>query len=317
MKTLSIILIFSFSILNFAFSQQTQTLTKEEVIGLYKSLYLTSDVDSIVWNGNVKNCECGTLSDEIYLKVVNRINFFRLVNGLNPIKMNSNFNQEAQDAALLIKANEMLTHYPTEDMKCYSQSAYNGSSKSCLGFTDYENFPETSFLTEFLWDYGDANYYVGHRKWILYSKLKEIGYGATNRSEVLLVVDGVSYDSINLPEYTSYPWKGYVPVDLIFPKWSFSIPQDKVVDFSNCSITMTDEKGTIIELEKLEEYKNYLDHTIVWQVTGLFSDYDIEYGLNKMAENGYLGKKITVKIKKVFVDGKEKNFEYSVEPIKI
>ena len=238
------------------------------------------------------------------------------MNGLNEIKINFKFNREAQEAALLIKANNQLTHYPVKSMKCFTESASNGCKKSCLAFTDYKNFPLTSFITEFIWDFGESNYYVGHRRWILYSKLKEFGYGATNNTESLLTADGVSHDSIALPKFIAYPWKGYVPVNLIFPKWSFSIPEGPEVDFKNTIILMTNELGKSILIEKLKERKNYLDNTIVWTAKGLFTDYEIACGQNKLEEKGYLNKKIKVQIRNVIVNGDSKDFEYYVEPIK-
>jgi hypothetical protein len=314
MKKLIILII---GIVNISYAQQSKTLTKVEVINLYNKLYLSSEIDTIIWNGNTKLCQCGSLDKGIYLKAENRINFFRTVVGLPTVKINLSYNKEAQAAALLIKANNQLTHYPSKEMKCFNQSASNGCLKSCLAFTDFNNFPKTAFITAFIDDLGADNYFVGHRKWLLYTKLVDFGYGATNSSEAVLTSTPSLSDSIPSIDYIAYPWKGFVPVNLIFPKWSFSIPENKVVDFSSTTITMTNDKGIIIKIEKLKEYKNYLDHTIVWTVTGLFSENDITYSLNKLEENGYLNKRIKVSIKNVKIDGVNRNFEYFVEPIKI
>lgn len=308
MKTLLII------ILNLGFSLlaicQDSTLTKEKTIELYKTLYLSSEIDSMPWKGDVKQCYCGTINNDIYQKAQDRINFFRLMNGLSEVKMNPRFNKEAQAAAFLVKVNNRLTHYPNHTMKCFTELAFNGCSKSNLGLINFEFFPSTSFITHFIEDDGENNYYVGHRRWILYSKLKEFGYGATNNSEALLTVDGISYKSIVSPEFTAYPWNGYVPFNLIFPRWSFSIPEGKTVDFKNTIILMTDGTGKKIQVEKLE-YKEHLDNTIVWIPIGLFDD-----GINKLEEKGYLNKKIRVQINNVLIDGVNKNYEYYVEPFK-
>jgi hypothetical protein len=309
------------SILFFCFEtvtgQSNLPLSKERTIKLYDSLYQTSEIDTIVWNGNLKNCNPGNLSNSILIKAQNRINFFRKVNGLSEVKNNPNLNKDAQSAALLVKANNQLTHNAKSTMKCYSKSASNGCLKSCIGFSDWVFFPKTSFVSGFICDFGDANYFVGHRRWLLYSKLSEFGYGATNNSEAILTADGVNYDSLNSPNFVAYPWNGYVPVDLIFPKWSFSIPDNKEVDFSKTTITMTDHNGKSLKLNRLKIYPNYLDHTIVWTATDLFSPYDISYGINNLEKNGFLNKKITVRIKNVKVDGETKNYEYFVEPIEI
>lgn len=315
-KILLAILVFtmSFSYIN---AQQVNTLTKIELTALYNKLYKSSEIDSINWNGQKQKCLCGQISNDIYKKAEDRINFFRVASGLNKVKINPKFNLDAQNAALLVNANNELTHYAKMGMKCFSKSAENGCLKSCLGFTDFKNFPGTGFITGFIQDYGDDNYFVGHRKWILYTKLVEFGYGATNRSEAILTVDGVSNNPPSVPDYIAYPWNGYVPVNLIFPKWSFSIPEGKTVDFSQTTIKMFDGNGNELKIEALKEYKNYLDHTIVWTAKGLFSDYDIKYGINKLEENGYLDKKIKIVIKNVKIDGSFKQYEYFVEPIKI
>ena len=310
------ILILTLGIVTNSFTQE-KPLSKEQVINLYNQLYKTSEIDSIIWNGNSLQCKCGTLEKEIYKKVEDRINFFRTVTGLNKVILNSKYNVEAQAAALLIKANNELTHYPNSKMRCYSQAASNGCLKSCLGFSDFINFPETAFITGFINDFGEDNYFVGHRKWILYTKLVDFGYGATNNSEALLTADGVTFDTLPTPEYIAYPWNGYVPVNLIFPKWSFSINQDEDVDFSSTTISMLDSNGKLIKIEKLKEYKNYLDHTIVWYAKGLFTDYEIEYGINSLESNGYLNGRIKVIIKNVRINGSMRTFEYFVEPIKV
>ena len=298
-------------------AQQIKTLTKIEVSALYNKLYKSSKIDSIEWNGQEQKCLSGQLQENIYKKAEDRINFFRIASGLNEVKLNPKFNLDAQNAALFVKANNKLTHFPKKQMKCYSESAANGCIKSCLGFTDFANFQETSFITGFIQDFGEDNYFVGHRKWILYTKLVEFGYGATDKTEALLTADGISNDSISAPEFIAYPWNGYVPVNLIFPKWSFSIPENKIVDFSQVTISMFDSEGKEIKTEMLKEFRNYLDHTIVWTAKGLFTDYDIQYGLNKLEENGFLDKKIKVLIQKVKIDGSFKQYEYFVEPFKI
>jgi hypothetical protein len=314
MKIVTTILVL-FGLIQISISQTSERLSKKELLHLYDSLYVSSKVESIVWNGNVKNCNPGTVSAEIFKKAQDRINFFRIVSGLPEIKLNKRFNEEAQSSALLIKANNFLTHSPASTVKCYSVSASNGCAKSCIGFTDYINYPKTSFITGFIKDYGSDNYYVGHRRWLLYSKLSEFGYGATDNSESILTVDGINNDSITCPDYITYPWSGFVPVDLIFPKWSFSIDQEKDVDFSKATISMTFGNGKVIKVKKLKEYKNYLDHTLVWNATGLFTPEEIKSGVNKLAENGFLNAIIKITIKNVTVDGTVKNYNYFIIPI--
>ena len=313
-----ILILFSLLItIQISFGQQFKPLSKQRIIQLYDSLYLSSEIDSINWNGSIKGCKSGTLSTEVLTKAQMRINFFRMVNRLDPVFNDKKLNTDAQNAALLIKANDHLTHNPSSSMKCYSQSAFDGCHKSNLGFSDWTFFPSTSFVTGFIQDYGESNFYVGHRRWLLYTKLERFGYGATNTSEAILVVDGVSDNLISNLEFTAYPWPGFVPIELIFPKWSFSIPENNTVDFTKAIVSMKDTKGNPITIKKLKVQKDFLDPTLVWTATGLFTAENIEYSENQLAENGYLNNRIKVEIKGVVVNGKTKNYSYFVEPFAI
>lgn len=293
------------------------SLNKEKTIALYTKLYESSELSYMPWKGNAEDCDGGSLRKDVYTKAENRINFFRILLGLSPVKNNERLNLPAQAAALLAKANNALTHYPTEEMKCYSELARKGSLSSCLGFSDYKNFQSTAFITGLIDDYGEENFAVGHRRWLLYTQLAEFGYGATDVSEAVLTADGIANELLPVPAFFSYPWPGYVPVHLIFPKWSFSIPENMNVDFSDARITMTKQNGENIKIEKLQERKNYLDHTIVWLAHGLFSEEDIAYGKNRLEELGHLNIPIKVSISNVKVNGKIKNYHYWVEPFKL
>ena len=297
------------------FAQNLKPLSKDSMLELYNSYYLSSEIKSMPWNGSLNGCKCGSLDSSIYSKATARINFFRQIYGLGPVKMNAASNKKAQAAALLSKANEELTHNPTKTAKCYSKDADEGCQGSCLSFTDFNSY-QPGFLTGFMQDYGDENYFIGHRRWMLYSKLVEVGYGATDNAEALYTVGGVSFDDLEVPDCVPYPWPGAVPENLIFPKWSFSIPDKYKVDFSQAIVTMKTEGGQVINLEILEVLENYLDHTLVWSAKGMFDYSDGEPYMTTELDD-YIDKKIKVSIKNVMVDGKKKNYDYYVMPVRI
>jgi len=57
-------------------------------------------------------------------------------------------------------------------------------------------------------DEGTWNYAVGHRRWILYSKLLTIGSGNTDTTNALWVVgDFASSYPSNMPEFIAWPPK--------------------------------------------------------------------------------------------------------------
>lgn len=308
----SILLILAIFTLSSLFAQVK---TKDEVIELYKSLYASSALTSMPWEEG-SSCSPGTLPSHIYTKVEDRVNFFRVVNGLSEISVDPTYNKEAQAAAYWCFANNTLSHTPQKSTKCFSEAAYTGCNTSCLGFSDFKWFPNTAFISGFMMDYGESNYYIGHRRCILSTTLESISYGATATTEALLVMKGMYKAEPDNPEYVAYPWHGYVPVDLIYPKWSFSIPRSNDVDFSDATVKMIDGDGNNIDLKVYKQY-SYQDPTLVWQAIGMYTQEEIDYGENKLEEKGYLNRKIKVTIKGVKVNGKTKNYEYFVEPFKV
>lgn len=285
-----------------------------EVTAFYKARYLASAIDEMPFNGNLDKCKEGILPDYIYQKALMRVNFFREMQGLKPVVMNYNMNINCQKAALMTKSNGTLSHTPPKTWKCFSDEGYTGANKSNLGFMDFKHFKNTAFITHYMQDFGASNAEVGHRKWIQSSMLTEISYGATNTTDALMVTNNLDYSEKDLDiEFMAYPWSGFMPVDLIFPKWSFSLPAGKKVSFHNTKVTIKVAGKGKVELKILSKTaKPYTDPTIVWVPTELFSPNQIKY--SKYDLSSVLDKEITVSISRVLVDGKPRDFNYTVTP---
>jgi len=295
-------------------SGKTET-GKKEAIQLYRDMYAGTRIEEIPWNGSVKACDPGKLSENILEKAEKRINYFRYATGLNPIRLSADFNTKAQHAALMMTANGQISHRPTENWKCFTQTGFEGAMNSNLGIADFENFPEISFVTGFILDYGPINHSLGHRKWLLNSRTETMGYGATGRHEIIYVT-GVRTDAQpEVPEFIAYPPAGYFPYSLIFEKWSFAIPNGKETDFKNARVEMLDGMGKKLATKILSrEDPWYYDRTLVWQASDLFSADEIKFIKNHLPEKGYLDQPITVRISQVLVNSKKKDFEYRVFP---
>jgi uncharacterized protein YkwD len=288
---------------------------KAEALKLYQTFYSNTRINQIPWNGSVKACDPGKLPGNILEKAEKRINYFRRVTGLNPIRLSDDFNAKAQYAALMMTANGQISHQPSGTWKCYTEEGYEGAVNSNLGIADFENFPDISFVTGFILDYGPINNSLGHRKWMLNSRSETMGYGATGKHEIIYVT-GVRTEALQeAPEYIAYPPAGYFPYSLIFEKWSFAIPYGKKVNYKNTKVELIDGQGKKLRVKILStEDPWYYDPTLVWQSTDLFSQDEIKYVKNRLPEKGYLDHPITVRIEQVVVDGQKQNFEYEVIP---
>ncbi len=182
---------------------------------------------------------------------------------------------QAQHAALMMSETEALSHQPSSSVyDCWSQTGYDaaGSSNLHLG----RNGPAA--ITDYIDDFGGNNYSVGHRNWILHPPTSVMGTGdipasGGRASNALWVFEG-AFDpnpATRQPEgYVAWPPSGYVPGELVFNRWSFSLDQ---ADFSSASITVTSNgQGLPVTVEYASgpDRVNYAPNpSMVWNVGGV------------------------------------------------
>jgi hypothetical protein len=313
-STINIRLVITIYILAFIpvfYAQSSPPITLEELQNAYRDLYVSSHTDSIDWQSK-SNCDPGKIPSIVYLKAENRINFFRMMNRLPLIKVTPAKQKEAQAAALMMEKNKALNHNPPKNWICYSNEGAEGAKNSCLGLSNFKHLKNTAFITGFIADPGDQNYFVGHRRWLLYSKATEFSLGATKSAMALYCTNNLSKDTIK-NAFIAFPWNGFVPVDLLFSKWSFAIPETNEVNYSNVKVTIKNKKGIELPVQLFQEEKNAPDRVITWKVDGLFSAEEEKFSKNSLKEKGYVGEELNVKVENVKTNGKISTYEYKVK----
>ncbi|MCP5502288.1 MAG: CAP domain-containing protein [Leptospiraceae bacterium] len=272
--------------------------SRDTVLSEYNSRYVASKVESFTWNGSTSSCTAGTVPSDVQTKVQVRINYFRGAVGLPDISLDSSLSAKAQEAALMMEANNSLNHNPPTSWTCYTTTGKDaaGASNLALGAAN------SSAIDLYIQDPGSSNYAAGHRRWVLYSKAKLFGSGSTSKANALYVIGNslTSYPE-TMPDFISWPPQGYVVQSLVYDRWSFAIPE---ADFSSVSVNMSSSDGTSISLTKETLAKGYGDNTLVWVPSGInkTSSTDLTY---KVTISG-------VKLK----DGTSKDYSYSVTLIK-
>ena len=252
--------------------------SRQQVLDDYNANYLGSEVTNLGWTGSVSGCNAGSVSGDADAKVAQRVNFFRRQVGLpDQITIDSSVQSKVQEAALIMLANNTLTHSPTSGMTCYTTGGAEAAGKSNLGYGNHSS----STVTSYIQDAGSNNTGVGHRRWIRYSKLNKVEHGSTSSTNALWVIGYTAGSSTSLPEFVSWPPMGYVANALVFSRWSFSIPNQSA-NFSAANITMTNSSGGNISLTKETLANGYGDNTIVWVPTGIntASATDVTYRVN-------------------------------------
>lgn len=222
------------------------------------------------WNGDIGKCvsgspakqpeaAAGTMSSAGRSATLEAINYFRVMAGLQPVTEHLAGSELAQQAALIMKANNTLTHSPTPEMACFSlEGARGATSNLSIGTAG------ARAIRSFIDDYGDANTSVGHRRWLLNPPLSAVGIGSTSSTTATYVFgdDGSTWANARPTGGTAWPSAGYVPWEVMptSGRWSYSAPG---VDFTSATVTMR-KNGAPWTVQPITRNGPYGDPTIVW-----------------------------------------------------
>ncbi len=262
------------------------TTNRNSTIAGYHNYYMASEgyegLDG--FNGDVVNCVPGTLSADFQNKTLRRINYYRAQVGLpSDIYFDAAKSEKCQKAAIVMAYEDRISHFPETnfpDRPCIDQDVIDAAAAANLSLGSYGPGSIDGLIT----DDGSNNAVVGHRRWLLYPRSKEMGNGATpaNGSYPYDITAG-EYPYINVvwvigdfkapsaAQAVTWPNEGYVPWQLVpnegvtYPRWSYSYPN---ADFSGASVSMT-QGSTVISVTQEALATRYGDNTIVWRPSGI------------------------------------------------
>jgi hypothetical protein len=242
---------------------------REASRAFFNTYYLGAPTPPIDWSGNRATCDAGTTSQAFRDAVLQRVNYFRAMAGVPAqVALSDAYNVPTQQAALMMSANNQLSHSPSPSWQCYTPEGAAAAGKSDLFLGVYG----WDAITGYVRDPGDFNGAVGHRRWILYPQTQTMGTGdlpptGGASSNALWVIDGHIWDPrpATRDMFVAWPPPGYVPYQVVFPRWSFSYPN---ADFSQASVTMT-LNGQQVPLELEAVAAGYGENTLAWAITGM------------------------------------------------
>ena len=236
----------------------TPPLTRAQVVSLYNDEYLTGNtMPAIGWTGSVAGCDPGTIAVVFQQSMIARINVFRKMARLAPVSLNSApaAVNAAQAAALLMVANNQLSHAPPNTWICYNQAFADstvgvlgsaGAATSNLGLTSDDTAIANVTITDYMDDVGVGNEEAGHRAAILDSKQTQMSVGVVLATATLPGSNAMRWLDFSTrtgvatdPDGVAWPPRGFVPFALLpvgSNRWSFRYPG---ADFSAATVTMT------------------------------------------------------------------------------
>jgi uncharacterized protein YkwD len=272
--------------------------SRTAVVNLYNSVYVPALEVANDWNGSVTGCNAGSTSESYASATMDMVNYFRSMTGLpSSVPHVALKDGPAQQAALMMTANGNLDHFPPPSWICYTGEGANaaGNSNLALGTAG------AAAITLYIADPGSNNTALGHRRWILYPRQTEMGTGSTDDANTLWVI-GQFGSRPATTATVAWPPAGFVPYQVVYPRWSFSVNTSASVSFTSASVTMT-RGGSPVSLTVLPDAFGYGDSTIAWEPSGL------------TFPGGEPDDPVSVQVNNVFVGGVPTNYSYVVTVI--
>lgn len=295
---------------------------RKKVIDNYLNIKRTNEVYSFYAENEdqLKNCEYGYVNQDALTKTLNQLNYFRSFVGLSEVRMDSTFNKQCQ-AFILYARNNKDSQTVSPNGKCYSLEAKESWNTVISSSRYYTNF---SSAVEHFIKQSDGN--AVNRRWLLYPKLSNIGYGQLgNFFGIKVVGKGTESNNSIVPEFVAYPTKGFIMEEMMPITWTFMAPNADV-RYSTVTLKMRDfTKAYNKSIKKIPfiDVSVKVDNSGQHTHTGsslLGEDPSITFEIKdpKAIDDKYEEEDLEyeVSVKNVLINGVSKDFTYKVIVIK-
>ncbi len=253
------------------------TQDREAVRNFYRGAYFLSEDVPMGWSGNYAAGNAGATAQAFRDAVSLRVNWFRAMAGIPAgITLFDGYNLKDQDAALMMSANNQLSHMPPGSWLYYTAGGAEAAANSNLSLGN----SGAQSVTFQMQDPGAGNAPLGHRRWLLFPQTQRMGSGdvpggtlngaGVLPANALWVLDG----NFGAPRpatrdgFVAWPPPGHAPYPLVFGRWSFSYPG---ANFAAATVAVS--KGGValpvnVVFRADTSSPNFGERTIVWLVNG-------------------------------------------------
>lgn len=277
---------------NGTFVPTIDTSDRAQVAATYRSAVSSNLELSAGWTGSAAECRAGSASDAYDTATIESINWFRRMSGLGVVTEDAQASRLAQQAALMMHAQNNLSHYPSSNWSCHTAAGASIAAESnlTLGVIGPRG------VIGQIEDPGAGNEALGHRRWLLFPELETVGVANTSRASVVRVL-GDFGPRVAQSNWVAWPPAGFVPDETVFDRWSLSFAGAGTVDFSKAQVRVL-ENGRVASVRKLPLSNGFGDPTLAWEVDGIRPEAagDVVY---------------TVQVSNIVVGGKVTNHNYS------
>ena len=231
---------------------------REAVVAQYQSVLLPALKVPNDWSGSTQGCSPGGTGPAYQQATLTAINYVRGLVGQPPVGLDAAMSAEAQAAALIMAAQGDLDHFPPDTWACWTPQGRAGASRSNL----YLGRAGADAIVGYMDDPGSNNTLVGHRRWIIDSRVAAMGTGDTSRTNALAVIGGPRRSSTG--GWLPWPANGYFPWQLEPEgRWSLGLPGANF-DAASVSVSIA---GQPVPVSVTPPRYGYGDNTISWDMT--------------------------------------------------
>lgn len=248
-----------------------------------------------------RGCDAGSVDRTFERRSIDQVNYFRNMAGLDSVRFNASMSADAQEVALVrlrasMDGSQGSPHHPAANgWACAPAGGDADTAAARSNISSAYTTAQTSRgtdgprgVTGQQRDAGDNNATVGHRQSIMFPPSTRMGSGSTlfrdgdrtRSSHALYALDPAwftgadTFDPDRIPERTgpdfvAWPPLGYVPDEVVFPRWSYSPNEwSSDVDLSKVRVEMF-HGSTPIPIERVTVRDaagiSIPDDVIVWE----------------------------------------------------
>lgn len=188
------------------------------------------------WDGSVGTCDPGELGEVGQQNTLKIVNLYRWLAALEPVTLDPSKSDDSQACALLMDANDALSHTPPNTWDCFTDLGATAAGQSSIA-----TVPAVQAVDLYMVDPGNETT-LGHRRWILGNWIGPIGVGSTSSYSCLHVFG----TGVSSAPWVAWPPAGAIPLEAFAPVPGFGHTDDTgwslqsdTIDLSAATVTVT------------------------------------------------------------------------------